>query len=110
MVCMANPFTSLPRDVQLRVISKFDMDARIKCGIIGKLRIPGEFVATLSDTFNKISHRRDSTEVNISPQYMIFVSRRLSHTDYHKCIVHIRPSSKLHCYYLNSVVGEWRRL
>ena len=33
-------FDELPRDVQLQVIKKFDMDTRIKCGIIGRLHIP----------------------------------------------------------------------
>lgn len=31
---------TLNRDVQLAIFSKMDMDARIKCGIVFKLRIP----------------------------------------------------------------------
>jgi hypothetical protein len=30
----------LPRDLQLAVIKNFDMDTRIKTGIIGKLKVP----------------------------------------------------------------------
>ena len=33
-------YTDLPRDLQLKVISCFDMDTRIKIGMIFKLRIP----------------------------------------------------------------------
>lgn len=33
-------FNELPRDVRLYVISKLDMDGRIKCGIVGKLSVP----------------------------------------------------------------------
>ena len=33
-------YTDLPRDLQLKVISCFDMDTRIKIGMIFKLRVP----------------------------------------------------------------------
>jgi hypothetical protein len=33
-------FDTLPRDLQLQVIKHFDMDTRIKCGMIGRLRVP----------------------------------------------------------------------
>ena len=42
-------FDNLPRDVQLKVFQKLDMDGRINVGIINKLKIP----KTLSD---KIAH------------------------------------------------------
>lgn len=35
---------SLPRDLQLEIIKRFDMDTRIKCGIIGRLRLPTTFI------------------------------------------------------------------
>lgn len=35
---------SLPRDMQLEIIKRFDMDTRIKCGIIGRLRVPTHFL------------------------------------------------------------------
>jgi hypothetical protein len=38
---------SLPRDLQLLVIKKFDMDTRIKTGIIGKLKVPESLMNTL---------------------------------------------------------------
>ena len=31
---------TLPRDAQLQIVKKFDMDTRIKTGIIGKLKVP----------------------------------------------------------------------
>ena len=42
-------FEDLPRDLQLKVFQKLDMDGRINVGIINKLKIP----KTLSD---KIAH------------------------------------------------------
>lgn len=33
-------YADLPRDLQLQVIKHFDMDTRIKCGIIGRLKVP----------------------------------------------------------------------
>ena len=38
---------NLPRDLQLHVIKKFDMDTRIKTGIIGKLKVPENLVKDL---------------------------------------------------------------
>ncbi len=37
----------LPRDVQLNIIKYFDMDTRIKCGIIGKLKVSTAFLENL---------------------------------------------------------------
>ena len=33
-------FNTLPRDIQLAIIQRFDMDTRIKCGLIFKLHVP----------------------------------------------------------------------
>lgn len=51
---------SLPRDLQLQVIKNFDMDTRIKTGIIRKLKVPESLVKTLEkiqipkhDTMNR---------------------------------------------------------
>lgn len=38
---------NLPRDLQLHVMKNFDMDTRIKTGIIGKLNIPESLIKTL---------------------------------------------------------------
>ncbi len=37
----------LPRDLQLNIIKHFDIDTRIKCGIIGKLKICTAFLENL---------------------------------------------------------------
>lgn len=104
-------FDSLPRDLQLRIVSKFDMDARIKCGIIGKLRVPNSLVATLNKVFQKISHKHDGTEINISKHYLIFSSKPLAlSVNYWKCFVHIRPNSTIQCYYFSDVHGHWAPL
>lgn len=38
---------NLPRDLQIQVIKNFDMDTRIKTGIIGKLKVPEKLIKTL---------------------------------------------------------------
>jgi hypothetical protein len=37
-------FNVLPRDLQLRVIQKFDMDTRIMTGVIGRIHVPTRLV------------------------------------------------------------------
>ena len=39
----------LPRDVWLAVVGKMDMDARIKCGIVFKLRVPEGVGSRIAD-------------------------------------------------------------
>ena len=41
-------FDNLPRDVQLKVFQKLDMDGRIKVGIINKLKIPKTLAERIS--------------------------------------------------------------
>jgi hypothetical protein len=50
---------SLPRDLQLLVIKKFDMDTRIKTGIIGKLKVPEYLMNTLEKLQPPRLDRRD---------------------------------------------------
>ena len=38
----------LPRDIQLDIIKRFDMDTRIKCGIVSKLKMPLALVSRLN--------------------------------------------------------------
>lgn len=40
-------FDNFPRDVQLLIISKLDIDGRIKCGIVGRLSPPSNFLSHL---------------------------------------------------------------
>ena len=103
-------FDHCPRDLQLKIISKFDMDARIKCGIISKIKVPLNVVAALSNTFEKISHKDDGTEVTIGNRYMIFASKQLSQTNYCRCFVHIHANSTIDCYYLDSNLLTWKLL
>ena len=41
-------YSHLPRDVQLCIVSWLDMDARIRCGIVFKLRVPDCVTARIS--------------------------------------------------------------
>ena len=44
-------FDELPRDMLLIVVSKFDMDTRIKMGIIGKLRVPQKLNEAITKSY-----------------------------------------------------------
>ena len=33
-------FTDLPRDIQIAICKHFNMDTRIKCGIVHRLKVP----------------------------------------------------------------------
>jgi hypothetical protein len=53
-------FVNLPRELQLYVFKHFDMDTRIKTGIIHKLRVPKSLINKLENyiakrTYNKIT-------------------------------------------------------
>lgn len=50
-ICVMSHFENLPRDLQLIVLSKLDMDGRIRCGIVGRLEVPRKFVVRLRRVF-----------------------------------------------------------
>jgi hypothetical protein len=61
-------YADLPRDLQLKVISRFDMDTRIKMGMIFKLRIPQDLKDQLASvcsppcsTYWDTAHGRSTT-------------------------------------------------
>jgi hypothetical protein len=72
-------FNDIPRDLQLHVLSKLDMDGRIKCGIIGKLNVP----ETLTDAISKAIFKKKKelyTLASFSKTYVDFST--LSHGDH----------------------------
>lgn len=46
-------YSYLPRELQLNIIKKMDMDARRKCGYVFKLRVPVALQHSISKTFIK---------------------------------------------------------
>ena len=70
-----NRFNDLPRDIQLKILSHLDIDGRIKCKIIRKLKIPNY----LSTRIHKILiHRINAIALNdrysISEPYNTYVT------------------------------------
>jgi hypothetical protein len=55
--------SELPRDLQLRVVACFDMDMRIRFGLIGRLTLPPHLAAALSDVVQKAPRRVDWVRV-----------------------------------------------
>ena len=41
-------FSQLPRDLQLRIVQSFDMETRIKAGIINKIRPPPQLIIAIA--------------------------------------------------------------
>ena len=46
-------FGDLPRDVQLRIFGRFDMDTRIKLGWVRRLHVPDRVARLLTDKLQK---------------------------------------------------------
>jgi hypothetical protein len=44
---------SLPKDVIIKIMQKFDMDTRIKAGIVGKLNVPQSLVDKISKAYRR---------------------------------------------------------
>ena len=68
---------SLPRDLQLQVVRHFDMDTRIRCGIIGRIRVPERVKDLLHailqprtirfDGYHTTMYRVDLGKITIAP-------------------------------------------
>ena len=56
-------YKELPRDLQLKVSSRFDMDTRINIGMVGKLRVPQELKNAITKSFDMSS---DAVKIPIS--------------------------------------------
>ena len=50
--CKHTDMDTLPRDICLAIVSKMDMDTRIKCGIIFKLVVPEEVKSPIVDAIS----------------------------------------------------------
>jgi hypothetical protein len=77
-------YQNLPRDTQLLIIQKFDMDTRIKTKIIGKLKIPQSLIERL-ETYNKTC--------------IANYKKRLTGDTTHVITLNIGPSKYYECYY-----------
>jgi hypothetical protein len=75
-------FTNLPRDIQLSIIQKFDIDARIKTKVIHKLQVPIE----LSIKLNSLNlMRKLSFELRLRGETTHIVTLKLTPTKYYEC-------------------------
>ncbi len=70
-------FNTLPREIQIHIFQCFDMDARIKTGIIGKLKTPEDFQNTLNS----------------------FIMQRIDGLHRNAITVPIAPNKYYECYY-----------
>lgn len=52
-------FLFLPRDIQLEIVKRFDMDARIKAGIVHRLRVPRRLADAIGATRTCVSRGGD---------------------------------------------------
>jgi plasmid maintenance system killer protein len=75
-------FTNLPRDIQLSIIQKFDIDTRIKTNVIHKLQVPVE----LSIKLNSLNLKRKlSFELRVRDERTHIVTLKLSPTKHYEC-------------------------
>jgi hypothetical protein len=101
----------LPRDLQLLVVSKMDMDARIKMGIIRKLKIP----EAITNLMKKIQFPRHEVGDRYTVRFLhkdrafhlILSWGTVSHV---KMVALIRPNLDLNYWTANSDHTEWRNI
>ena len=74
----------IPRDTQLLIMAKFDMETRIKMNIIGKLKVPELLVEKL-ETYNRT--------------YVTNYEERLKGTTTHVITLDIDHNKKYECYF-----------
>jgi hypothetical protein len=77
-------FQDIPRDTQLLIMAKFDMETRIKMNMIGKLKVPDALVKRL-ETYNKT--------------YTTNYDERLKGNTTHVITLDIDNNKKYECYY-----------
>ena len=67
---------NLPRDMQLEIIKCFDMETRIKCGIVSKLVVPETLVARLNkvNTYKVCHVLQDNCMFMLCQPYCTYLS------------------------------------
>lgn len=69
---MATSYDDLPRDVTLKIVSKMDMDTKIKLGLIFKLKIPTQVIKKISNCLQTPTRFGDGNDddwwyINLGP-------------------------------------------
>jgi hypothetical protein len=95
-------FYQLPRDIQLFIIKQFDIDARIKTGIIGRIKIP-----------NKLHEKLDQyLKTRILQRYEDLLAWvRISSHKYYMCYDETKYGVKdLYWYIVDTRNHEWHTI
>lgn len=86
-------FTNLPQDIQLCIIQKFDIDARIKTKVIHRLQVPIE----LSKKLNSLNLKRQfSFELRLRNETTHIVTLKLSPNKHYECYY---DDKDMYCWY-----------
>lgn len=69
---MATTYDDLPRDVILRIVSKMDIDTRVKLGLIFKLKYPTQVIKKISNCLQTPTRFGDGNDddwwfINLGP-------------------------------------------
>lgn len=91
-------FKQLPRDLQLSVIKRFDIDTRIKTKLIHKLKVPTD----LSEKLNSLNQKRKlSFELRLREESTHIVTLRLGSHKFYECY-YDKNDNELYWYYVDS--------
>ena len=66
----------VPRDIKIKIVSMMDIDARMKTGIIFKLRTPQHLVNALNEIFNKLVVGKSMSYIKLGPYRPVFQNIR----------------------------------
>ncbi len=116
-------WTGLPRDLQLNVIKKMDIDTRVKLGIVFKLKVPEKVKEKLANVLNQPSNDgvfvtkclgSSSSCERLMDWGNPIVIREHTYILFHNistitpgwCVHHIHNEGKLHAYSLED--GAWK--
>jgi len=91
----------LPRDTQIEIIKHFDMDARIKTGIIGKLKVP----ENLKKTLEKLQIPKKNWDIySVSNSLFTFMWNT---KDEEKSMIHFRPNNSCEIFMSTYEQTKW---
>jgi len=99
-----------PRDIELKILSKLDMDGRIKMGIIGKLTIPDDVRQRLEE-MNIPSHdvgTRFRIQMRKKRSFVIIIAWDSATQE--KMVSYLRPGLLFDYWYANDDHTSWNYL
>lgn len=98
-------FENFPRDVQIEIIKRFDIEARVRCGIIGKLKVPTRVEIAIAEKARKLKAANSCSFVFLGTP----ARYHIAYTEAKRCwdVFHISLTGSIAYHQYDEAANRW---